>query len=266
MVDAMDMNKPKKRGRPAQLLQMAELHAFVEFLLEKDQRTELQDQVVDALQTNSFNFELLSEAQQVLVKEALKPYREHTKLQLLAEQLKAQDDHSDYEAKFLVLYSDYEKGNLEPADRNILKTMCTRYLNFKAQKLQDSDLALYLSQIQKKEAHKKRKSENNRKFEVGGGVLSYYRAKNDDTLNTEKLLKRVNMDRYLSKKLRQSSIFKKIYAFDLDLKAKYELLFAVLEELAKLELKKSESEIVKIIDFTIDITQKKLKKKSETNQ
>lgn len=70
----------------------------------------------------------------------------------------------------------------------------------------------------------------------------------------------------LDKKLRQSSIFKKIYAFDLDLKAKYELLFAVLEELAKLELKKSESEIVKIIDFTIDITQKKLKKKSETNQ
>lgn len=31
----MTQEKAKKRGRPAQLLQMAELHAFVEFLLEK---------------------------------------------------------------------------------------------------------------------------------------------------------------------------------------------------------------------------------------
>jgi hypothetical protein len=32
--------------------------------------------------------------------------------------------------------------------------MCTRYLNFKAQKLQYADLELYLSQIQKKDAGK----------------------------------------------------------------------------------------------------------------
>jgi hypothetical protein len=41
----MTLEKPKKRGRPAQLLQVAELHGFVEFLLEKDPRTELQNQV-----------------------------------------------------------------------------------------------------------------------------------------------------------------------------------------------------------------------------
>ena len=42
----MTLEKPKKRGRPAQLLQVAELHGFVEFLLEKDPRTELQNQVI----------------------------------------------------------------------------------------------------------------------------------------------------------------------------------------------------------------------------
>lgn len=37
----MTLEKTKKRGRPAQLLQVAELHAFVEYLLEKDPRTDL---------------------------------------------------------------------------------------------------------------------------------------------------------------------------------------------------------------------------------
>ena len=41
----MTQEKAKKRGRPAQLLQIAELHAFVEFLLEKRDRSELQNQV-----------------------------------------------------------------------------------------------------------------------------------------------------------------------------------------------------------------------------
>jgi hypothetical protein len=85
--DDMTLEKAKKRGRPSQLLQMAELHAFVEFLLEKDPRSELQNQVIDALQAEDFNFEMLSEAQQILVKEALKPYREHLKLQLLFDEL-----------------------------------------------------------------------------------------------------------------------------------------------------------------------------------
>jgi hypothetical protein len=32
-----EMEKAKKRGRPAQLLQIAELHAFVEFLEQQEQ-------------------------------------------------------------------------------------------------------------------------------------------------------------------------------------------------------------------------------------
>ena len=83
----MEMEKAKKRGRPAQLLQRAELHAFVDFLLENNRRTELQNQVIDALEAEDFNFEMLSEAQKILVKEALKPYREHLKLQLLFDEL-----------------------------------------------------------------------------------------------------------------------------------------------------------------------------------
>ena len=166
----MTQEKAKKRGRPAQLLQMAELHAFVEFLSEKDPRTELQNQVIDALQAEDFNFGMLSEAQQILVKEALKPYREHLKLQLLFDELSKNPRQTEYEEKFLELYKRYQKDILDPAETNILKTMCMRYLNFKAQKLEYSDLELYLSQIEKKEAGKKRKAENQRKFEVGGGV------------------------------------------------------------------------------------------------
>ncbi|TPT51771.1 hypothetical protein FJU64_19610, partial [Acinetobacter baumannii] len=132
----MTQEKAKKRGRPAQLLQMAELHAFVEFLLEKDPRSELQNQVIAALQAEDFNFEMLSEAQQILVKEALKPYREHLKLQLLFDELVITPGRTEYEEKFLELYQDYKKDDLDPAEMNILKTMCTRYLNFKAQKLE----------------------------------------------------------------------------------------------------------------------------------
>ncbi|MCU4501540.1 hypothetical protein KTI59_15925, partial [Acinetobacter radioresistens] len=109
----MTQEKAKKRGRPAQLLQMAELHAFVEFLLEKDPRSELQNQVIAALQAEDFNFEMLSEAQQILVKEALKPYREHLKLQLLFDELVITPGRTEYEEKFLELYQDYKKDDLD---------------------------------------------------------------------------------------------------------------------------------------------------------
>ncbi|QIC68913.1 hypothetical protein [Acinetobacter schindleri] len=248
----MTQEKAKKRGRPAQLLQIAELHAFVEFLSEKDSRTELQNQVIDALQAEDFNFEMLSEAQQILVKEALKPYREHLKLQLLFDELSKNPRQTEYEEKFLELYKRYQKDTLDPAETNILKTMCTRYLNFKAQKLEYTDLELYLSQIEKKDAGKKRKAENQRKFEVGGGVLSAYKVKNDDALDTENFLKRVQADRYLAGKLRQTKIYQKVWASDLNNKEKLELLFEVLNQLA---LYGNKGETVKFVDFAIEAAQ-----------
>ena len=253
----MTLEKPKKRGRPAQLLQVAELHGFVEFLLERHPRTELQNQVIDVLQADDFNFEMLSEAQQILVKEALKPYREHLKLQLLFDELSKNPRQTEYEEKFLELYKRYQKDILDPAETNILKTMCMRYLNFKAQKLEYSDLELYLSQIEKKEAGKKRKAENQRKFEVGGGVLSAYKVKNDDALDTEKFLKRVRADGYLAGQIRQTKIYKKVWAMDLNPKEKTELLFEVLNQLT---LFQQTADGVKILDLAIKNSQEKLLK------
>lgn len=257
----MTQEKAKKRGRPAQLLQMAELHAFVEFLSEKDSRTELQNQVINALQAEDFNFDMLSEAQKILVKEALKPYREHLKLQLLFDELSKNPRQTEYEEKFLELYKRYQKDTLDPAETNILKTMCTRYLNFKNQKLEYSDLELYLSQIEKKNAGKKRKAENQRKFEVGGGVLSAYKVKNDDAWDTKKFLKRVWADGYLAGKIRQTKIYKKVWAMDLNPKEKTELLFEVLNQLA---LYGNKGETVKFVDFAIETAQTKLKQKTDS--
>ena len=108
----MTQEKAKKRGRPAQLLQRAELHAFVDFLLETSRRTELQNQVIDALEDEDFNFEMLSEAQQILVKEALKPYREHLKQQLLFDELSTLPKLTEYEAKFIELFQSYQNQEL----------------------------------------------------------------------------------------------------------------------------------------------------------
>ncbi len=171
----MTLDKSKKRGRPAQLLQIAELHAFVDYLSQKKDRSELQNDVIAMLRAENFNFDSLSEAEQILVKEALKPYREHMKLNLLFDEVSVQYPQTAYEKKFVQLFETYRDNELSGADFNILKTMATRYLSFKAHKLELSDLELYLSQIQKKEANKKRTAENHRKFELGGAVLAAFK-------------------------------------------------------------------------------------------
>lgn len=208
----MELEKAKKRGRPAQLLQMAELHAFVEFLLEQDTRTELQNQVIDALQAEDFNFEMLSEPNKVLVKEALKPFREHLKLKLLYEELSRDPKRLEYEEKFIQLYKQYENRKLDTVDLNILKMMCTRYLKFKAQKLEYSNLELYLSQIQKKDAREKRKVENKRKFELGGAVLAAFKKLNIDISKEtpEQITNRILNAKKFHDEVLQSEIFKEI--------------------------------------------------------
>lgn len=171
----MTLEKTKKRGRPAQLLKMAELHAFVEYLLKKQDRSELQSDVIEILQSEDYDFEALSEAQQILVRESLKPYREHMKLSLLFDELSVRYPQTAYERKLVQLLEDYRNNELRGADFNILKTMANRYLSFKAHKLELSDLELYLSQLEKKEANKKRTAENHRKFELGGTVLAAFK-------------------------------------------------------------------------------------------
>ena len=229
----MTQEKAKKRGRPAQLLQIAELHAFVEFLLEKRDRSELQNQVITALQTEDFNFDMLSEAQQILVKEALKPYREHLKLKLLFEELNNLPLKTEYEQKIVDLYQDDQKGNLDLAERNILKTMCTRYYRFKAQQLKLKDLELYLSQIQKKDAGKKRKAENQRKFELGGAVLTAFKKLNIDISNEtpQQITNRIVNTANFHNEVRKSLIFKDVKTYKNEYFESNKLFIQVLEGL-----------------------------------
>ena len=233
----MTVEKAKKRGRPAQLLQMAELHAFVEFLLEKDPRSKLENQVIDALRAEDFDFEMLSEAQQILVKEALKPYREHLKLQLLFDELSAQSKQTEYEAKFVQLYQAYQNNELDPTKTNILKTMCARYLKFKAQKLETKDLELYLSQIQKKELNKKRTAADHRKYQLGGAVIAAYKelGLNIDTLTPDQVRKAIVRNKKIIKKIEKSIIFEQI---EVDLETMFfswPIFFKVIDKLAMIE-------------------------------
>ena len=214
--------------------------------------------------TNNWDFwTLLPEAEQILVKEALKPYREHLKLQLLFDELSKNSKRTEYEGKFIQLYESYQKNELDPAELNILKVMCTRYHKFKAQQLELKDLELYLSQIQKKDAGKKRKAENQRKFEVGGGVLSLYKIKNDDSLDPKNFLNRMKSDRYFAGYLRKSNLYKQVWALDLLPAEKAELLFEVLHQILSF---KNNDTGTNIFDLALSKAQRQLKIKKEQSQ
>lgn len=229
----MEMEKAKKRGRPAQLLQIAELHAFVEFLELQEQLSDLQSQVLKALNSVDCNFEGLTQTDQVLVKEALKPYREHLKLKLLFEELNNLPLKTEYEQKFLDLYELFQKNALDQMELNILKTLATRYLNFKAQKLEYSDLELYLSQLQKKDAGKKRKAENQRKFELGGAVLVAFKKLNIDISNDtpQQITNRIVNTTKLHNEVRKSLIFKDVKTYKNEYFEANKLFIQVLEGL-----------------------------------
>ncbi len=229
----MEMEKAKKRGRPAQLLQIAELHAFVEFLEQQEQLSDLQSQVLKALNSVDCNFEGLTQTDQVLVKEALKPYREHLKLKLLFEKLNNLPLKTEYEQKFLDLYELFQKNALDQMELNILKTLATRYLNFKAQKLEYSDLELYLSQLQKKDAGKKRKAENQRKFELGGAVLVAFKKLNIDISNDtpQQITNRIVNTTKFHNEVRKSLIFKDVKTYENEYFKANKLFIQVLEGL-----------------------------------
>ena len=244
----MTLEKPKKRGRPAQLLQVAELHSFVEFLLERHPRTELQNQVIDVLQADDFNFEMLSEAHQILVKEALKPYREHLKLQLLFDELSTKPKQTEYEAKFIELFQAYQNKELDLAETNILKTMCTRYYRFKAQQLQLKDLELYLSQIQKKDAREKRKAENHRKFELGGAVLAAFKELGIDISQDtpEQIKNRIQNTKKFHDDVIKSKIYQEVKSYKNGYFERNKLFHQVLEGL---NTWKKEGELLSVIEI-----------------
>ena len=244
----MTQEKAKKRGRPAQLLQRAELHAFVDFLLETSRRTELQNQVIDALEDEDFNFEMLSEAQQILVKEALKPYREHLKQQLLFDELSTLPKLTEYEAKFIELFQSYQNQELGNSELNILKTMCTRYYRFKSQQLQLKDLELYLSQIQKKDAREKRKAENRRKFELGGAVLAAFKELGIDISQDtpEQIKNRIQNTKKFHDDVIKSKIYQEVKSYKNGYFERNKLFHQVLEGL---NTWKKEGELLSVIEI-----------------
>jgi hypothetical protein len=168
-----------------------------------------------------------------LVKEALKPYREHLKLQLLFDELSALPKQTEYEAKFIELFYSYQNKELDVAELNTLKTMCTRYLKFKAQKLEYSDLELYLSQIQKKKNNKKRSAENHRKFELGGAVLAAFKKLNIDISNEtpQQITNRIVNTAKFHNEVRKSLIFKDVKEYKKEYFKANKLFIQVLEGL-----------------------------------
>lgn len=208
----METVKVKKRGRPAQLLQVAELKSFVEYLEKKTELSEVERSFMAFLINVDYRFEELSDVHQVLLKEALKPYREHLKLQLLFEELSQNSSYTEYERKFLQLYYRHQENNLTLSEINIMKVMCNRYQKFKAQKLEYKDLEFYLSQIQKKEKGQQRRAENQRKFELGGAVLAAFKKLNMDISadTPEQMMNRIVNELTFNRNVRETKIFAEV--------------------------------------------------------
>ena len=119
----------------------------------------------------------LSPTALVIVKQAIKPFRELQKVELLYQELSKSTSHDFFEKKFVELYQQYQRT---PEDQtlNVLKTMATQYLRFKDNKADENSLKLYLSQLEKKENKAKRNADNKKKFELGGALLSLLKTKN----------------------------------------------------------------------------------------
>lgn len=252
----MIQEKAKKRGRPAQLLQVAELNDFMHFLRGQED-SELRTEVISLLRDNKCNFERLSEPQQILVKEALKPYRDHMNMQLLADKLEAEKNNSEYEKKFLKLHQQYEQGYLDNTDINLLKMMCNRYLRFKAQKLDVSDLELYLSQIQKNEAKKKRTAENRRKFEIGGAIIAACKELGTNPYTSAEDIKAQFMEYYrYFRRIRQTQFFAEASARTGNYELEYDVIFTALNNLSNYKL---EGKSITAIEIERAISEVKLK-------
>lgn len=175
----MQNSESKKRGRPALLLNKAELKTFVDYVRKYKILDQVTQNAVHEIQAAQFEMQNLSPTALVIVKQAIKPFREHQKVELLYQELSKTTSHDFFEKKFVELYKQYQR---HPEDQtlNILKTMATQYLRFKDNKVDENSLKLYLSQLEKKENKAKRNADNKKKFELGGALLALLKTKNID--------------------------------------------------------------------------------------
>lgn len=175
----MQNSESKKRGRPALLLNKAELMAYVDHVKKYNIRDQVTQNAVREIQASQFEMQNLSPTALVIVKQAIKPFRQLQKVELLYQELSKTTSHDFFEKKFVELYKQYQR---HPEDQtlNILKTMATQYLRFKDNKVDENSLKLYLNQLEKKENKAKRNADNKKKFELGGALLSLLKTKNID--------------------------------------------------------------------------------------
>lgn len=173
----MQNSESKKRGRPALLLNKAELMAYVDYVKKYNVRDQVTQNAVHEIQASQFEMQNLSPTALVIVKQAIKPFRELQKVELLYQELSKSTSHDFFQKKFIELYHQYQKTS-EDQTLNILKTMATQYLRFKDNKADENSLKLYLSQLEKKENKAKRNADNKKKFEIGGALLALLKTKN----------------------------------------------------------------------------------------
>jgi hypothetical protein len=173
----MQNSESKKRGRPALLLNKAELIAYIEYVKKHNVRDQVTQNAVHEIQASQFEMQNLSPTALVILKQAIKPFRELQKVELLYQELSKTTSHDFFEKKFVELYQQYQRHS-EDQTLNLLKTMATQYLRFKDNKADENSLKLYLSQLEKKENKAKRNADNKKKFELGGALLALLKTKN----------------------------------------------------------------------------------------
>ena len=169
----------KKRGRPALLLNKAELMAYVDYVRKYKIWDQVTQNAVREIQAAQFEMQNLSPTALVIVKQAIKPFRQLQKVELLNQELCKTTSHDFFQKKFVELYQQQQQ-NPEEQTLNVLKTMATQYLRFKDNKVDENSLKLYLSQLEKKENKAKRNADNKKKFELGGALLALLKTKNID--------------------------------------------------------------------------------------
>jgi len=98
----------KKRGRPALLLNQLELKAYVDYVRKYKIWDQVTQNAVREIQASQFEMQNLSPTALVIVKQAIKPFRELQKVELLYQQLCKTTSHDFFQKKFVELYQQYQ--------------------------------------------------------------------------------------------------------------------------------------------------------------
>lgn len=235
-----DRSQLKKRGRPALLLNEIELKTFVKYVEDYKVDDQVTRNAVSAVKRVGFSMQQLSETESVILKQAVKPFRAYQKIEIVVQELLKcpESNRSAYQNKFVQLYQQHLSDRENDWTLNILKTMAVRYLRFQDQMESERDnqvdpLALYLSQLEKKEKKQQRNLDNHRKFELGGAVLAAFKQLNlDITEQTPEQIKNIIMNSHnLYYKVKKSQVFREITQVETNESNQIGLFFDVIDGL-----------------------------------